>query len=356
MKDFEKDFEPDYTNILNAARRIKHKRMPLYEHIIDTAIMEKVLDKEFSSLYSGDIKDKKEFFRNYCGFFKEMGYDTVSFECLITSIMPESGALYYHKPGVIKNRKDFDSYPWDDLPRLFFEKYSDDYKILGEEMPQGMKAIGGPGNGIFECVQDIVGISDLCMISADDPILYRGLFKKMGEVFYKIWSTFLKNFSSIYAICRFGDDLGYKSSTLLNPADIRNMIIPQYKKIVDLVHFYNKPFLLHSCGNIFNVMEDIINVAGIDAKHSNEDEIAPFQVWLEKYGDRIALFGGVDMSFLCQASEDDIKEYVRNILSYSINYPGFAFGTGNSVPDYMPVENYLIMLKTAREFRCTNIS
>ena len=41
MKDFEKDFEPDYTNILNAARRIKHKRMPLYEHIIDTAIMER---------------------------------------------------------------------------------------------------------------------------------------------------------------------------------------------------------------------------------------------------------------------------------------------------------------------------
>jgi len=116
------------------------------------------------------------------------------------------------------------------------------------------------------------------------------------------------------------------------------------------------PFLLHSCGNIFSVIEDIINVAGIDAKHSNEDEIAPFSIWQKKYGDRIAFFGGVDMSFLCQAGEDDIKEYVSNILSYSINYPGFAFGTGNSVPDYMPVENYLLMIKTAREFRCNSLS
>ncbi|GAH43897.1 unnamed protein product, partial [marine sediment metagenome] len=66
------------------------------------------------------------------------------------------------------------------------------------------------------------------------------------------------------------------------PGDIKSMIIPQYKKIVDLVHSYGKPFLLHSCGNIFSVMEDIISIAGIDAKHSNEDEIAPFSMWQKK--------------------------------------------------------------------------
>ncbi|GAG62596.1 unnamed protein product [marine sediment metagenome] len=346
-----KTFKPNYTNILNAAKNIKPKRMPLYEHIIDITIMEKILGKKFSSLYNGDIKDRRQYFKYYINFFKKMGYDVVSFECLTTSIMPGSGALYYHKSGIIKDRKDFNSYPWDDLSQLFFEKYEDDYKLLGEEMPSGMKAIGGPGNGIFECVQDIVGLSNLCMISVDDPQLYRDLFNKIGEVFYKIWSTFLGKYSHIYAVCRFGDDLGYKSSTILNPGDIKSMIIPQYKKIVDLVHSYGKPFLLHSCGNIFSVMEDIISIAGIDAKHSNEDEIAPFSMWQKRYGDRIALFGGVDMSFLCQASEDEIKEYIRNILSYSVNYPGFAFGTGNSIPDYMPVENYIVMIETAREFR-----
>lgn len=46
-----KDFQPDYTNILNASFRIKPKRLPFYEHIIDVSIMEKVLCQDFSELY-----------------------------------------------------------------------------------------------------------------------------------------------------------------------------------------------------------------------------------------------------------------------------------------------------------------
>jgi hypothetical protein len=37
-----------------------------------------------------------------------MGYETVSYEDLITSILPGSGALYAHREGAVKNRSDFD--------------------------------------------------------------------------------------------------------------------------------------------------------------------------------------------------------------------------------------------------------
>lgn len=50
---------------------------------------------------------------------------------------------------IIKNRADYLSYPWNDTPRLFFEKYEDDFKFSESEMPTGMKAIGVPGNGIL---------------------------------------------------------------------------------------------------------------------------------------------------------------------------------------------------------------
>lgn len=43
---------------------------------------------------------------------------------------------------------------------------------------------------------------------------------------------------------------------------------------------YNK-YINLSC-QLFDVMDDIINIAKIDAKHSNEDQIAPFPVWVEK--------------------------------------------------------------------------
>lgn len=344
-------FAPDYTNILDAARNIEPKQIPLYEHIISEAVMEKILNKEFAQLILGDISDKREYFKNYTQFFKKMGYDTVSFERCIGLIMPGAGALGGHKEGVIKNRDDFNKYPWDEIPQIFFEAYSKDFELLDEVMPEGMKAIGGPGNGVFECVQDLVGYMELCYISVDDPELFSNLFIAVGNMMYKIWSEFLQRFGKTYAVCRFGDDLGFKTTTLIQPDYIRKHIIPQYKRIVELVHSFNKPFLLHSCGCIFDVMDDIINIAKIDAKHSNEDQIAPFSLWVDRYGDRIGNFGGVDTDHLCRKSTQEIKEIVKDVMKYCKGKGGFALGSGNSIPDYVPVEGYLAMVEAADEFR-----
>jgi uroporphyrinogen decarboxylase len=344
-------FTPDYTNIVKAASNIRPDRMPIYEHVISDGIMEKILGRKFSYLYWGSRDDRREYFRNYNGFYKAMGYDTVTMERCIGGVMPGSGALGQHKPGVIKTRADFDRYPWEEIPELFFKAFATDYELLGEQMPEGMKAIGGPGNGVFECVQDIVGYEDLCYISIDDPQLYADLFKAVGNVMYRVWEEFLKRYSDIYCVCRFGDDLGFKSSTLILPEDIRAHILPQYKKIVGLVHSYKKPFLLHSCGCIFDIMEDLIRDVKIDAKHSNEDQIAPFSVWVEKYGDRIGNFGGVDTDHLCSKSEAEIKAIVKEVIAVSRENGGFALGSGNSIPDYVPVEGYLAMVEAAREIR-----
>lgn len=217
-------------------------------------------------------------------------------------------------------------------------------------MPEGMKAIGGPGNGIFECVQDVVGYTDLCYLSVDEPEMYAALFQKVGDTNQKIWERFLEEYGDVYCVCRFGDDLGFKSATLISPDAIRTHIIPQYKRIIDAVHKACKPFLLHSCGQIFDVMEDLI-AAGIDAKHSNEDQIALFPVWVEKYGDRIGNFGGIDTDAVCRLDEQGLREYIIPVLDQCTGNGGFAFGSGNSIPDYVPAKNYAAMLRIVREYR-----
>jgi uroporphyrinogen decarboxylase len=346
-----RDFTPDYNNIVMATKNMVPKRMPLYEHVISEKVMEEIMNKKFTDLYNGDKSEKKEFFRNYNNFYKQMGYDTVTLERCIGPAMPGSGALGQHKPGVIKNREDFEKYPWDEIPSIYFKQYGEDFELMGEVMPEGMSAIGGVGNGVFECVQDIVGYTDLCYISIDDPELYDDLFKAVGNVMFKIWSEFLKKYGHIYCVCRFGDDLGFKNNTLIPATDIKTKIIPQYARIIDLVHSYNKPFLLHSCGKIFDVMEDLINVAKIDAKHSNEDQIALFSEWVNQYGERIGNFGGVDTDHLCRKSEQEIKEIVKEVIGYSQGHGGFALGSGNSIPDYVPVSGYLAMIETGRKVR-----
>lgn len=346
-----KQFEPNYHNIEKAARNSTPERLPLYEHIICDQIMESVLNKKFSDLIHGDFRDKVEYFKNYCNFFKTMGYDTVSYEQCIGSAMPGSGALGGHVDPAIKTRPDFDRYPWDEVPELYYQMTAENFRALGEAMPVGMKAIGGVGNGIFECVQDVVGYMDLCYISADDPELYEDLFNTVGRTNLKIWNRFLQEFGDHYCVVRFGDDLGYKLNTMIAPDDIKKLVIPQYKKIVDAAHNYGKPFLLHSCGCIWDVMDDLITVAGIDAKHSNEDQIAKFPVWVEKYGHRIGNFGGIDTDAVCRLTRNEMKTYIHDVIEQCQGHGGFAFGSGNSIPDYVPLEGYLAMVEIVREYR-----
>ena len=314
--------------------------------------METMQGEKFSHHIDGDYKDKLEFFRHYCGFYKDSGYDTVSFECCAGEVMPGSGALGNHKEGVIKNRSDFDGYPWDAIPDMYFDKNRPFFRALGEAMPPGMKGIGGVGNGIFECVQDLVGFEALCYIKVDDEDLYTAIFAKTGDLLLQIWERFLREFGDLYCVCRVGDDLGFKSNTLISAEDIRRLIIPQYSRIVDLVHTHNKPFLFHSCGSIFNVMDDIISNAKIDAKHSNEDVIAPYSRWINDYGSRIGNFGGIDTDVLCDSSSIDVISYTTGVYRLcEAKGRGVAIGSGNSIPDYVSPLRYSQMLDTVRKLR-----
>ena len=97
-------------------------------------------------------------------------------------------------------------------------------------------------------------------------------------------------------------------------------------------------------------MDDILST-GIDAKHSNEDQIAPFPVWVERYGDRIGNFGGIDTDAVCRLTPCEMREYITDVVSRCKGHGGFAFGSGNSIPNYVPVENYLCMNTIICELR-----
>ena len=345
------DFLPDYRNIVAAARNRAAPRLPLYEHIIAPVKMEEITGQRFAGLLEGDASDQREFFRHYCAFFKNMGYDTVSFECCACNVVAQGEALSGHTPGAITDRKSFETYPFDTLAKRYWEKHESHFRLLGEELPDGMKAIGGIGNGLFELAQDFAGFTGLCMMRADDPELYAELFRKVGDFMLELWEGLLARHGDTFAVGRFGDDLGFKSATLLPPDDIRTHILPEYKRIVARVHQAGKPFLFHSCGCILDIFDDVISTVGIDAKHSNEDQIAPFQTWVDRYGDRIGNFGGVDLNVLCLEDEQTIRAYVRDVICKSEGHGGIALGSGNSIPDYVPAAGYLAMVNAVREYR-----
>jgi len=294
-------------------RNRRPARLPLYEHLVNPGIMGRLLGIDLETLLAGaaagDASDQAEAMRQHCLFFQQHTYDTVSYEVCITEILPEHGALSGGRPGPIQSRADLTRYPWVELPARWQRAAQPRLDALAAALPPGMAAVGGVGNGVFEIAEDLVGLEYLPFMQADDPELYAELFVRIGDLMDACWAWFLPRYARHFAACRFGDDLGFKASLLTNPRTVREQILPQYRRIIARVHAAGRPFLWHSCGNILSIMDEVIAL-GIDAKHSNEDAIAPFGQWIAAYGGRIGLLGGFDMDLLCTATPEELYERV----------------------------------------------
>ncbi len=343
-------FTPDYNNVLDVLYNRKPKRLPLYEHHIDLPFINKCVDQEIV-LKGTSQKDYNEYYKQLIGFWKDHTYDAFDYEAGVCEIFPGHGAIVGGMLGPIQTREDFENYPWDKLPEMFWERYTPHLEAIRHALPAGMKAYGGCGYGIFEASQDLVGFESLCIMQCMDPDLFTDLFNKIGDLFQTLWTKMVADYSDIFVFFRMGDDLGHKTSTMLEPDTIKTHILPQYKKVIDVVHASGKKFLLHSCGCIFDVMDDIIAL-GIDAKHSNEDQIAPFSRWIELYNERIGLFGGFDLNLLVLETPETVYNTVlEQGTLYRNTAKGYGLGSGNSIPGYIPVKGFYAMIDAVNEIR-----
>ena len=341
--------QPDYTRLVDACRNAGKPPFPLYEHNVATNVIEELINRPLAALAQGDEADRTEFFRAYAGALSSLGYDTVPFEGCVTELVQGGEALCGRAGALVKSIPDIMNFDWEGCVEDYFTRFGPSFRALAAALPTGMKAHGGVGNGVFETVQDFLPLVEIAYLQVDDPEAWNLLVRKVGDLMDSIWARFLPEFGDSYAFFRFGDDLGFQSSTLIQPVQIIGKIIPQYRRVIQRVKSTGKSFLLHSCGAITPVMDELI-AAGIDAKHSNEDNIAPFEFWTREYGERIGNFGGVDMNVLCTFDEKQIAGYIADLKGRVVKNHGVAWGSGNQITDYTPPENFLAMVRAFRDF------
>ncbi len=135
---------------------------------------------------------------------------------------------------------------------------------------------------------------------------------------------------------------------MLSPADLREFVFPWHKKIVETIHAAGKPAILHSCGNYTMIFDDLLAL-GYDARHSYEDKIIPVEEAYEQFVGKMAVLGGIDMNYLICSPEEEITARCRRMLERTEERGGYALGSGNSIPDYVPDEKYFAMLRAVSE-------
>lgn len=70
----------------------------------------------------------------------------------------------------------------------------------------------------------------------------------------------------------------------------------------------------------------------------------------DSWHEDIAILGCIDVDFLCQKTPKEIESRAYKLLEKTFNSGGYALGSGNSIPHYIPEENNLAILKSAIRF------
>jgi uroporphyrinogen decarboxylase len=360
MKSFSRSVEPDLAEMLDVLfRRRLPKRVHHAELFLDAEIKEAVVQR-FGLCPELDRSDPLFETKRDVALHTFLGYDmfrvgvarktvfqTATIAAADTTAQrgQERSARDWQEEhaGPVQSWKDFDAYRWPKVSDVDFSPL----EWLERNLPPTMGCFELTAH-IFEILSFLLGYETLCYAVVDQPDLVDAILEKAGS-FYVDFTRALVDFSRV-AVVWGSDDLGFRSATMMSPDFLRTKILPWHARCAQIAHEKGKPYLLHSCGNLDAIMEDLVTDVRVDAKHSFEDAILPVTEAKNRWGDRIALLGGIDMDFLCRSDEPAIRQRVRETLDVCMKGGGYCLGTGNTVANYVPVDNYLCMVDEGRKF------
>ncbi len=355
--------EPNIENFKEVIlKKSSPRRVPFIELHIDTEIIKHITERELNRKWiepssCTDRKAQEACLKNYIECYWRLGYDSLR---LVSDFRFATGLCFSSRTrqgedtatlpkdqrhwteegkGIISSWEDFEGYPWPSVEEIDLWPF----EFLSNNLPKGMGFWASFSPGVLEiAMNELLGLENLSYLLYDDVELVKAVFDKAGELIYESYKKVigLEKLAGFFQ----GDDMGFKTSTLISSDVLRKYILPWHKKFTQLAHEHDLLYLFHSCGNLEPIMEDLIEDVKIDGKHSFEDEIMPVGEFKRKYGNRIAVLGGVDVDKLCRLEEKELRRYVRDILDECMPGGGYALGSGNSVANYVPVDNFLIML------------
>jgi uroporphyrinogen decarboxylase len=348
---------PDINNFLKVIKgEIIPDKPPLIELFLDYEIVREISINHLNRNWVEPSSEKetiKQYLKNWIEVYWKMGYDYIRMSGGLdfplgisrkgndTALLSRGNRNWAEEgKGPISTWEDFEKYPWPNLEKIDLWQY----EFVAKNLPEGMGLFVCPTSGFLEIPLDsLLGYENLCFLLFDNPSLVESVFQKVGESIYGFYQKIigLPKLAGFFQ----GDDMGFKTGTLISPKDIKNLVLPWHKKLCSLAHKNGLIYLLHVCGQIDEIMDILINDVKIDGRHSFEDEGNSVIKAKEKYGDKIAILGGIDVDKLSRLSEKDLRKHVRNIIEKCLPGGRFALGSGNTVTNYVPVKNYFAMVE-----------
>lgn len=151
------------------------------------------------------------------------------------------------------------------------------------------------------------------------------------------------------------DDLGSQSATIIDPSQLRKMVIPRLRIIFSHVkkRLPHVKVFMHSCGAIREILPDLID-AGLDILNPVQFTASGMDLKALKhdFGDVLTFWGGgVDtQSTLNKGNPQQVADEVKKIIDILAPGGGFVFAPVHNIQDDVSPENFWAMWDTLQDY------
>ncbi len=225
------------------------------------------------------------------------------------------------------------------------------YETLGEAIAIAKEHhLGTVGNvrGPFSGAWQLFGLEGFSYLLYDEPETVRSALRIVSDFAIAAARVMLK--MGVDAVL-FSDDYGSSQQPLMSPAQFREYIAPELKRIASEVTRMGALPLLHSDGCIAPLLPDI-HATGMRGLHPIERcpgmELANVK---KMYGNDMCLFGNVDnKDVLVNGTPADVEAMVRQCLRDAAGGGGYCLTSDHSVHDDIPNENVYAIYEAGRRW------
>jgi len=181
------------------------------------------------------------------------------------------------------------------------------------------------------------------------PAFAEALLDRVTDFWVEVTKRALEEAGDCTDLVAYGDDLGTQKTTLMRPELYRKMIKPRHKRMAETVKRYGKPILYHTCGSVYRLIPDLIDV-GIDVLNPVQVSAAEMDSRRLKreFGRDLAFWGGVDnQKVLPQGTPEDVRREVRRRIEELGEGGGYVAAAAHNIQEDVPPENIVAMFEAA---------
>jgi len=210
-----------------------------------------------------------------------------------------------------------------------------------QQYPDHLLVVGGAG--LFEPAWALCGFENYLGYVMSDPGFVAELTERLAD-----FSCALTEQLAGMGVdgIRFGDDWGFQDRLMVRPEVWRRLFKEQYRRTFGTARRLGLVVMIHSCGNITDILPDLIEV-GVDVVHPLQPEAMDVPFCHREYGRDLSFWGGLgSQSTIPLGTVEDVRREVQQRLALFWN-GGYILAPAGAVPTDAPVGNVVAIVDEA---------